>query len=148
MNDKWFNIGMIIILTSLVANGFVFILTEFPNSTTYDGLYRGDLSYASIKGSYAESVNTGANINTTATNYDGSGFTPILLGGVAAGLGGATLLIKAVFGLEVLLLTLANIFTIFATLIYTIIVVMFAVKIIVLAYLGSVLIRLIFGGRT
>jgi hypothetical protein len=148
MNDKWFNIGMIIILTSLVANGFVFMLTEFPNSTTYDGLYKADLGYASIKGSYAESVNTGANINTTATNYDGSGFIPILLGGVAAGLSGATLLIKAVFGLEVLLLTLANIFTIFATLIYTIIVVMVAVKVIVLAYLGSVLIRLIFGGRT
>lgn len=127
---------------------FVFLLTEFPNSTTYDGLHRQDLSYASIKGSYAESVNTGANINTTATNYDGSGFIPILLGGVAAGLSGATLLIKAVFGLEVLLLTLANIFTIFATLIYTIIVVMVAVKVIVLAYLGSVLIRLIFGGRT
>ena len=147
MNEKWFNIGMIIILTSLVANGLVFMLTEFPNSTTYSSLYKSELGYASIKGSYAESVNTGANINTTATNYDGSGFIPILLGGVAAGLSGATLLIKAVFGLEVLLLTLANIFTIFATLIYTIIVVMVAVKVIVLAYLGSVLIRLIFGGR-
>lgn len=148
MNDKWFNIGMIIILTSLVANGFVFMLTSFPGGNAFTGFYDSDLSYTNINTDLNVSVNEGANINNTATNYDGSGFIPILIGGIAAGLASVTLIIMAVAGLELLLLNLAGIFTMFSPLLYMIVAVMIVVKAIVIAYLGSALIRLIFGGRS
>lgn len=147
MNDKWFNISVIIILASILANGLVFMITDFPGGNSFNNLYSTDLDYSSIKTNYAETINTEASINSTATNYDGSGFIPILLGGLAAGLVGVTMVIKAVAGLEVLMLKIATIFTMFSVVIYTLVAIMFIVKAIAIGYLGSILVRLIFGGR-
>lgn len=147
MNDKWFNISVIIILASILANGLVFMITDFPGGNSFNNLHSTDLGYFSTKTNYAETINTEASINSTATNYDGSGFIPILLGGLAAGLVGVTMIIKAVAGLEVLMLKIATIFTMFSVVIYTLVAIMFIVKAIAIGYLGSILIRLIFGGR-
>ena len=147
MNDKWFNISVIIILASILANGLVFMITDFPGGSSFDNLHSTDLDYSATKTNYAETINTEASINSTATNYDGSGFIPILLGGWAAGLVGVTMVIKAVAGLEVLMLKIATIFTMFSVVIYTLVAIMFIVKAIAIGYLGSILVRLIFGGR-
>ncbi|OQB40578.1 MAG: hypothetical protein BWY04_01283 [candidate division CPR1 bacterium ADurb.Bin160] len=147
MNDKWFNISVIIILASILANGLVFMITDFPGGNSFNNLHSTDLDYSATKTNYAETINTEASINSTATNYDGSGFIPILLGGLAAGLVGVTMVIKAVAGLEVLMLKIATIFTMFSVVIYTLVAIMFIVKAIAIGYLGSILVRLIFGGR-
>lgn len=149
MNEKWFNIGMIIILTSIVANGLILMLTGFPGGNTYNGLYQSNLYYNNVKTDYQEIINTRANINTSQTNYDGSGITPIeLVTGDPFGLGALTLVIKAVVGLELLLVTLGIIFPIFAIIFYTLTTVILAIKAIIVAYFASILLRLIFGGRS
>jgi hypothetical protein len=148
MNDKWFNIAMIIVMTSLVANGFVLMLTSFPNGNQFNGLHRSELDYENIKSKYDPSINTNTPIGTSATNYDGSGFNPITTAtNDPFGLSGLFIIIQAVVGLELLLLTLASVFSLFSVLFYMIILLMLAVKIVVVAYFASILIRLIFGGR-
>lgn len=149
MNEKWFNVGMIIILTSIVANGLILMLTAFPGGTTYNGLYQSNLYYNNVKTDYQEIINNKANINTSQTNYDGSGITPIeLVTGDPFGLGALTLVIKGVVGLELLLVTLGMIFPIFAIIFYTLTTVILAIKAIIVAYFASILLRLIFGGRS
>lgn len=149
MNEKWFNIGMIIILTSIVANGLILMLTGFPGGNTYNGLYQSNLYYNNVKTDYQEIINNKANINTSQTNYDGSGITPIeLVTGDPFGLGALTLVIKGVVGLELLLVTLGMIFPIFAIIFYTLTTVILAIKAIIVAYFASILIRLILGGRS
>lgn len=149
MNEKWFNVGMIIILTSIVANGLILMLTAFPGGTTYNGLYQSNLYYNNVKTDYQEIINNKANINTSQTNYDGSGITPIeLVTGDPFGLGALTLVVKGVVGLELLLVTLGMIFPIFAIIFYTLTTVILAIKAIIVAYFASILLRLIFGGRS
>jgi len=149
MNEKWFNIGMIIIITSVIANGFVFMLTAFPQSDSYADLYDSDLNYYNFKTDYQEVRNDQANINTTATNYDGSGFTPFeLVTGDPFGLGAYNLIVKGVVGLELLLFSLSLIFHIFAIVLLTLATVILVIKAVIVAYFASILIRLIFGGRS
>lgn len=149
MNEKWFNVGMIIILTSIVANGLILMLTAFPGGTTYNGLYQSDLAYSNVKTDYQEQVNTKAIINNSQTNYDGSGITPIeLVTGDPFGLGALTLVIKGVVGLELLLYTLGMIFPIFAIVFLTLATVVLAIKAVIVAYFASILLRLILGGRS
>ncbi len=143
MNDKWFNIAMIILFTSLVANGFVLMLVSFPNGSTYSGLYQADADYATFKHDY--NVQVSGDKITSATNDT---YTPLtLLTGDPFGLAPLNMLITAFVGLELLLLTLASIFSMFSIILYTIVLVMFAVKAIMIAYFASMLIRFIFGGR-
>lgn len=149
MNDRWFNIGMILILTSLVANGFIIMLTEIPGGNQFNSLQKSDLTYGAIKQDYSEHVNSQASISTTATNYDGSGLTPIVdEDNNPFGIDPLRLLIVAVVGLETLLFALAQIFSIFAIIFYAVIAVMLAVKLVIVAYFASMLIRAIFGQRT
>lgn len=149
MNDKWFNIGMVIILTSVMANGLILLLTAFPGGTTYNGLYQSDLTYSNVKTDYQEIINNKANINNSQTNYDGSGITPIeLVTGDPFGLGALTLVIKGVVGLELLLYTLGMIFPIFAIVFLTLATIVLVIKAVIVAYFASILLRLIFGGRS
>ena len=155
MNDKWFNIAMIIVFTSLVANGFVFMLTSFPHDSTFDPneLHLTQLDYngsGAMKQSYAYNFDKNASMSPSATNVDGSGFTPFtfLTEGLPYGLAPLNVLIIGFVGLELLLLQLAEVFSVFAVLFGMIVLVMFTVKVIVIAYFASVLIRMLFGGRS
>jgi hypothetical protein len=153
MNDKWFNIGMILILTSIVANGFILMLVGFPNSSSgginMGNLYRSDMNYGQMGSAYNPVINEQANISDTASSSDGSGFTPItLLSNIAYGLTPLYVLIMGLIGLELLLITLASIFTVFSIVIYTIVGVMLMIKFIIIAYFASILVRLLFGGRS
>jgi len=143
MNDKWFNIAMIIIFTSLVANGFVLMLTAFPGGSSYAGLHQDKLDYKTFDKNYAYTNNTGS---FTATNQDT--YTPItMLTGDPFGLAPLNIIVTGFIGLELLLYTLSQVFSVFAVFFYVIILIMFTVKTIVVAYFASVLIRTIFGGR-
>ena len=157
MNDKWFNIAMIIVFTSFIANGFVFMLTAFPNGGIYGtndftSLHQNTLDYKSDSNSigykYGEVYDKNGKISPIASDT----FNPIgfLIDGVLNpfGLAPLKILATAFVGLELLLLTLANIFPVFSVIFITIALVMFTVKAIVIAYFASQLIRAIFGGRT
>ena len=146
MNDKWFNIAMIILFTSLGANGFVLMLTSFPHTADFDptGLQQPGVDYNTYNTTYAEKTNTGDKITDTTNDT----YTPITLAlGDPFGLAPLNMVITAFIGLELLLLTLGGTFTMFAILFNTIALVMFTVKAIMVAYFASVLIRMIFGGR-
>jgi len=146
MNDKWFNIAMIILFTSLVANGFVLMLVSFPHTSSFNptNLHQSGSDYNIYKGTYAESINTGDVI----TNAQNDTYTPITLAlGDPFGLAPLNMVITAFVGLELLLLTLGTTFTMFAILFNMIALIMFTVKAIMVAYFASVLIRMIFGGR-
>lgn len=152
MNDKWFNIAMIIILTSLVANGFIALLVVIPGGSQFNSLYHNNLSYNadsnSIKTAYNPSIAGQSVIAPGASDSTGTGFTPITtIAGDPFGLAPLTLLITAFVGLEVLLLSLSNIFPIFGGIFVLFALLAFTVKAIVVAYFASVLIRSIFGGR-
>ena len=148
MNDKWFNVAMIIVFTSLLANGFVLMLTSFPNGSNYSNLYQKNLDYnadpTSMKATYKDYTNTGDKMTKDTTDA----YTPITLaGGDPFGLAPLGMLVTAFLGLELMLLSLANIFPMFAIMFGMVILVIFSVKAIVVAYFASMLIRFIFGGR-
>jgi hypothetical protein len=153
MNDKWFNIAMIIVFTSFIANGLVFMLTAFPNGGTYDGvdytgLHQDTLDYntnnGSVKTQYASKMDTGSKISPTENDT----FNPITtILGDPFGLSPLYLLGTAFIGLELMLLTLSQIFAPFAILFITVALIMFTVKALVIAYFAGILIRSLFGGR-
>jgi hypothetical protein len=156
MNDKWFNMAMIIVLTSLVANGFVFMLIAIPGGSQFTSLYQANLSYSLTPNVDTNSVNYQYNpkiadqqvIAPGASDTTGTGFTPITtVTNDPFGLAPLTLVATAFVGLEVLLLSLANIFPMFSVMFILFALLAFVVKAIVVAYFASILIRSIFGGR-
>ena len=152
MNDKWFNIAMLIVFTSLIANGLVFMLTAFPGGSQFTTLHQTNLDYSTNSGSvktvYSPSISGQSTIAPAANDTTGAGFTPITsLTGDPFGLSPLNILASAFVGLEALLLSLANIFTMFAVLFILFALIAFTVKAIVVAYFASILIRSIFGGR-
>ena len=156
MNDKWFNMAMIIVLTSLVANAFIFMLIAIPGGSQFATLYQNTLSYSQTPNTDTNSINYKYNpkvadqniIAPGASDSTGTGFTPITtIAGDPFGLAPLTLIATAFVGLEILLLSLANIFTMFAGIFILFALLAFTVKAIVVAYFASILIRSIFGGR-
>jgi hypothetical protein len=153
MNDKWFNMAMIIVLTSLVANAFVFMLIAMPGGNQFNALYQSNLDYnvnpSSVRVAYDPAVADQSVLAPGAADSTGTGFTPITtIAGDPFGLAPLTLVATAFVGLEVLLLSLANIFPMFSSMFVLFALLAFTVKAIVVAYFASILIRSIFGGRT
>ena len=142
MNDKWFNIAMIIVFTSIIANGLVFMLTAFPNGAQTSTLYNSNMDYSAINHDY--NAITGESILASSE----TGFNPITtITGDPFGLSPLNLLASAFVGLEAMLLTLADVFPMFSFLFVVFAIISFIVKAVVIAYFASVLVRSIFGGR-
>jgi len=154
MNDKWFNMAMIIVLTSFVANAFVFMLLAIPGGTQFNSLYQTNLAYDadsnSVRMAYEPSVSDQQVLTPGASDTTGTGFTPLTnnKSGNPVGLDPISLITTGFIGLEVLLLSLANIFPMFSGMFILFALLAFTVKVIVVAYFGSLLIRAIFGGRS
>jgi hypothetical protein len=148
MNDKWFNVAMIIVFTSLVANGLIFMLTSFPNGGQFSNLSHSNLDYntstASVGNAYVYQVG-GANNMSAEASSNSAGTLITSITGDPFGLSPLNLLASAFFGLEALLLSLANIFTMFGFLFTLFALIAFTVKMLVAAYFGSVIVRGILG---
>jgi len=154
MNDKWFNMAMIIVLTSFVANAFVFMLLAMPGGAQFNSLYQTNLAYDadanSVRMAYEPNVADQQVLAPGAADTTGTGFTPLTNNrtGNPTGLDPINLITTGFIGLEVLLLSLSNIFPMFSGLFILFALIAFTVKIVVIGYFGSLLIRAIFGGRT
>jgi len=148
MNDKWFNIAMLIVFTSLIANGLIFMLTAFPNGNQFTTLHQNNLDYnngaTSISNTYGYKID-GSKITPDSSTTTSTGTLITTLTGDPFGLSPLNLIASAFVGLEALLLTLANIFTMFAVLFILMALFAFTVKVIVAAYFASIIVRSILG---
>jgi hypothetical protein len=154
MNDKWFNMAMIIVLTSFVANALVFMLLSMPGGAQFNTLYQTNLDYDadenSVRMAYEPNVSDEQVLAPGAADSTGTGYIPFTNNKTSkpVGLDPITLITTGFVGLEVLLLSLGNIFPMFSGLFSLFALLAFTVKVIVVAYFGSLLIRAMFGGRT
>lgn len=153
MNDKWFNMAMIIVLTSFVANALVLMVLAMPGGAQFNSLYQANLDYNadinSVRMAYEPNVADQQVLAPGAADSTGTGYTPFTNNKTSnpVGLDPITMITTGFVGLEVLLLSLANIFPMFSGMFILFALLAFTVKIVVVAYFGSLLIRAIFGGR-
>jgi hypothetical protein len=151
LNEKWFNYAMTLTIIMIFVNAFITIGASQPNA---DGTYNLYLINSQNNAfSYQQQKNFGG-FDVNSAYYDSStsptneqGFTPVLRESDSApvGLNAFDAAVTMALGIEMLMLTLANIFWPVAALFYAIAALAFFVKAIVVAYLGSVLVRSIVG---
>jgi hypothetical protein len=121
------------------------MLTAFPNGTTYSPLHNNGMDYNTINHDYNAIINK-KSVIAGATDLP---FNPITaITGDPFGMAPLNILLSAFVGLEAMLLTLANIFPMFAIMFILFAAIAFIVKLIVIAYFASILIRSIFGGSS
>ena len=150
MNEKWMNYGIIITLLMLFTNAFILVAASQPDqnnqfSAVLFGATNNNMEYSNISTDYSYTYSESGDSSQTPTNEQG--FTPITntSTGTPAGLDALSIVLLGSIGLELQLIQLALIFPFISPIFYAIISFALIIKAIVVAYLGSVLVRAIVG---
>jgi hypothetical protein len=151
LNEKWFNYGVALTILMIFVNAFITVGATQQNADGSYNLYllnsqNSSLSYQQQKTNSDFDFNS-AYYNSSTSPTNEQGFTPVLrtTDSTPTGLNAFDVAVIMAIGVELVMLTLANIFWPVAALFYAIASVAFLIKAIMVAYLGSVLVRSIVG---
>jgi hypothetical protein len=151
LNEKWFNYAIVLTVIMVFVNAFITVGAGQPNADGSLNLYllnstNNTLSYNSLKNSSDFDFNS-AYYDSSSSPTNEQGLTPVTRpsDSVPVGLNAFDAAVTMAVGVELVMLTLAAIFWPVAALFYAVAGVAFFIKAIVVAYLGSILIRSILG---
>ncbi len=152
MNEKWFNYAISLTVLMLMVNAFITIAATQPSA---DGTYNLFLSNMMTGGTSLDSAKTNSDFTIQPCMGDSStsptqeqGCTPIKrTDGQTVGYNAFDALIMLGAGVEIIMLSLATIFSPIAPIFYVIATIVFTIKGIALAWLGTMAVRQIFFGR-
>lgn len=151
MNEKWFNYAIVLTIIMFGINAFLTIgatqtgLNGQP-IPLLSGLQNNNLSYSKVKtdSNYQLGVQIDGTSSQTPTNDQGKiAFTTP--GGLPGGFGALNMVVIMTFGVELIMLELANIFVVIAPLFWAIAAVAFALNTLVYAYLATLIARAFWG---
>lgn len=151
MNEKWFNYAIALTIVMILVNSFITIGASQPNADGSSILYlvnnvNNAFSYSEQKSSgdfYVQSP-SGESSQTPVSEQE---FTPIkrTIDDNPVGFNGFDAAVTMALGVEMVMLTLSQIFTPVAPLFLAFAAIAFFIKAIAVAWLGSLVIRSIFG---
>ena len=151
MNEKWFNYAISLTIVMILVNAFITIGATQPNADGSSNLYlvnnvNNAFSYSNQSESgdfYLESPSTDSSQSPT----NEQGFTPVkrTIDDNPVGFTGFDAALTMTLGVELVMLTLAAIFVPVAPLFLAFTAIAFFIKAIAIAWLGSLVIRAIFG---
>jgi len=151
LNEKWFNYAVTLTIIMILVNAFITIGASQPNSDGSSNLYltsnvNNAFSYTNQRADsnfYIQAPTTDSSQSPT----NEQGFTPIKRGidNNPVGFNGFDAAVTMALGVEMVMLTLAAIFSPVAPLFLAFAAIAFFIKAIAIAWLGSILLRTIFG---
>lgn len=157
MNDRWFNFAIAITIFTIMANGFLLMASLQPDQNghynpLFEEMSNSKLTYSQIKVSSNVNIGqgSGSNGDSSTTPTSEQGFTPITNTntGNPVGLNMLDYAFIGAVGFESIMYKLASVFMINGVLnpiFLALAGIGFFSKTILIAYLGSVLLRPIFG---
>lgn len=152
MNEKIMNIGFFIFFIMIGINGFIVTMgtlvdTNGTPMSEITGL-NGINALGSDINSSANNVTTNVTTGSSPTvSGDQEGFTPFNINNEPAGLNALDAVTAGVLGTQIFLLRFSepDMFPFLAPILYAVVFFVTAVQLLIIAYLGSVLVRAIFG---
>jgi len=151
MNEKWFNYAIALTIVMIFVNAFITMGAAQPNQNgVYSSLLMGNqndsLTYSTMKTNSEFSLNA-RTTDTSQSPTEEQGFTPVTrtIDDNPVGFNSFDAAITMTLGVELVMLTLANIFSPVAPIFLGLTAIVFFIKAIAIAWLGSIAIRSIFG---
>ena len=151
MNEKWFNYAVVLTIMMILVNAFIAIGASQLNADGSSNLYltsnvNNAFSYTNQKADSNFYV-LGPTSDSSQSPTNEQGFTPIKrsIDDNPVGFNGFNAAVTMALGVELVMLTLAGIFYPVAPLFLAFAAIAFFIKAIAIAWLGSLVIRAIFG---
>lgn len=151
MNEKWFNYAVAMTILMIFVNAFITIGASQLNADGSSNLYlvnnvNNAFSYSNQKSNSTFYIGTSTGDSSQSPTNE-QGFTPIKrsIDDNPVGFNGFDAAITMALGVEMLMLTLSTIFSPVAPLFLAFAAIAFLIKAIAIAWLGSILVRSIFG---
>lgn len=154
MNDKLLNFATLIFFASILGNGALIMLANTPGGAWISNLTTTELEYDSLD-SFSVETSDGF-ITNTSQSQDDSSFNPFKIIGDAftgivnttfAGINALNFIIMGLFAMEIIFVTMAGWFVIFAPILLGLAGLLLGVKFLLIGYFGSVLLKTVLGGR-
>lgn len=151
MNEKWFNYAVALTIMMIMVNAFITIGASQPNADGSGNIYlinnvNNAFNYSSQKDNsnfYIEAPTSDSSQSPT----NEQGFTPIKrsIDDNPVGFNGFDAAVTMALGVEMVMLTLATIFSPVGALFLAFAAIAFLIKAIAIAWIGSLIVRAIFG---
>ncbi len=151
MNEKWFNYAISLTIVMILVNAFITIGASQPNADGTSNLYllnnvNNAFSYSNQKSDSNFYLDPPTSDSSQSPTNE-QGFTPIKrsIDDNPVGFNGFDAAITMALGIEMIMLTLSQIFLPVAPLFLAFAAIAFFIKAIAVAWLGSIVLRTIFG---